>query len=429
MRRPPITKWLQRRLRDQRGVVLVLVAMLMVVFLGMAAVAIDVGFLYQQKSKAQSAADAAALAGAQDLPGNATLAATDAQNYVASNMSGATSVVTTPYNSSASQIKVTVNQTVPNFFGQIFGSGSTNVSASAVAAETAGASASCSTPGTGCAAIFAMDSSCSHAGISLGGGEGINGGVQSNGALNVGGGGSSFGPTTYGTGCTVSPSKYASQGNTFTSGPTPTAPVTTWPIDYRTDFPACTGSACTGRFGTPSFCTNATLAASEILYSYYPNTLISGQIYCDVGSGTPGDPATWNGAITANQSGNGFIESSFVAGSVTLGGGVNLEACGYSSAGYTASGCSTPVPPATTNYPLIYVTGTSSNAVDESSGGAAFLGDLFAPNGTILLGGGTGTSFLEAQDVVATKGALTYAGDGPSSSGSGSSSASGSLIQ
>ena len=51
-------------LRNERGAVLALVALLLIVFLGMAALAVDLGLLYVARGEAQRAADAAAHAGA-----------------------------------------------------------------------------------------------------------------------------------------------------------------------------------------------------------------------------------------------------------------------------------------------------------------------------------------------------------------------------
>ena len=56
----------ERRYRDDRGVVLVWVAMSLVVLLGMGALVIDVGALYQERRELQNGADAAALAVAKD---------------------------------------------------------------------------------------------------------------------------------------------------------------------------------------------------------------------------------------------------------------------------------------------------------------------------------------------------------------------------
>ena len=57
----------RRRSREEDGVVLVLLAVGMVVFLGVAAVAIDLGVAYASSRQMQNAADAAAMAGAQEL--------------------------------------------------------------------------------------------------------------------------------------------------------------------------------------------------------------------------------------------------------------------------------------------------------------------------------------------------------------------------
>jgi Flp pilus assembly protein TadG len=404
---------LRRSWRDERGAVMVIAIGIMVAMLGMAALAIDLGSLWQTRGQAQSAADAAVLAAVQDLPASPTTAGTDAQSYVTKNIPGATATVTTPYGGSASEIKVTVTKTAPTFFAKALGISSETISATAVAKVTPGVT-SCATPGTGCYAMFAMDQSCAGNPIFLGGGTHIIGGLTSNGSLNVGGGGSTFGNTTYGngSGCTVRPAGWASQNNTFTSGPTAKAPTLSWPVNFATDFPACVGAACTGPSGTPSFCTQATTATSEYLHTYNPSNLVSNQIYCDVGTGTAATPTTWNGAI---EVAGGPIESSFVGGTVKIDGGTTLTACGYSTSGYAVAGCSAAVPvPATTNYPLVYAVGTGTS-IDDSAGGTTFHGDMFAPNGTANIGGGTWTTFVEAFDVSAAGGGFT--GDGPSDTG------------
>ncbi len=60
-------KWFDLAQSDERGNVLILVAFFMVVILGMAVIAIDVGSLYQNRRQVVNAADAAALAGAQEI--------------------------------------------------------------------------------------------------------------------------------------------------------------------------------------------------------------------------------------------------------------------------------------------------------------------------------------------------------------------------
>ncbi len=56
------------RSRDESGQVLVFVAVILTVLVGMAALVVDVGSWYQAQRHLQTAADAAALAGAQELP-------------------------------------------------------------------------------------------------------------------------------------------------------------------------------------------------------------------------------------------------------------------------------------------------------------------------------------------------------------------------
>lgn len=61
------TKALFNKLKEQEGAVIVLIAVLLIVFLGVAALAIDVGNLYVVRNELQNAADAGALAGARQL--------------------------------------------------------------------------------------------------------------------------------------------------------------------------------------------------------------------------------------------------------------------------------------------------------------------------------------------------------------------------
>ena len=58
---------LEQRLGSERGVVLYVVALMMVVFLGVAAMAIDYGIWFTARSEAQRAAEAGAHAGASIL--------------------------------------------------------------------------------------------------------------------------------------------------------------------------------------------------------------------------------------------------------------------------------------------------------------------------------------------------------------------------
>lgn len=65
--------------KNNRGQVLVLVALSLIIILGFAALAIDLGYFYHTKNQLQGAADAAALAGAVELDGTNAITQTDAR--------------------------------------------------------------------------------------------------------------------------------------------------------------------------------------------------------------------------------------------------------------------------------------------------------------------------------------------------------------
>jgi Flp pilus assembly protein TadG len=174
---------------------MIITAVAMVAMIGMAAFVVDIGSWDQVERQAQTAADAAALAGAHDLPGSQATATTDAKAYVTRNLPGAgTPSVTFP---TSTEIKVVVSITTPSFFGKIFGVNSANVGATSVASESPGVSG-CTTAGANCYAIFAMDQSCTGNPVTLGGGTTVTGAIWSNGSLNIGTGHSTLGATSYG---------------------------------------------------------------------------------------------------------------------------------------------------------------------------------------------------------------------------------------
>jgi len=118
----------RRRLRNERGQALVIFVLFLPVLIGFAALVLDVGNWYVQKRFVQNAADAAVLAGAQDLP-NTSAAQAQAQDYVTKNGGGITNV-TFP---TSTKIRVTVTRNVPTYFAKVFGLSSVNVAAKAVA--------------------------------------------------------------------------------------------------------------------------------------------------------------------------------------------------------------------------------------------------------------------------------------------------------
>ncbi|MEX2201152.1 MAG: TadG family pilus assembly protein [Dongiaceae bacterium] len=147
--------------RDKRAAVLIYVTMGMTVFLGFTALAIDGSYLFLMNNRAQAAADSAALAGASQLPDDAT-AETEAIAFAEKNLAVAdygtvlagTDVtagtwdsatrIFTPGGANPDAVEVIVrmdasnNNPVQLFFASILGSNETGVSARAVATATGG---------------------------------------------------------------------------------------------------------------------------------------------------------------------------------------------------------------------------------------------------------------------------------------------------
>jgi Flp pilus assembly protein TadG len=109
--------------RCQRGQSIALVAILMFAMIAMCAVAIDVGSWYQQKRRAQSVADASALAGAASLPAGWTYAKAAAEGESVKNKLAADSVtVTNTTNLTANDsVSVQVEADTGSFFARLFG--------------------------------------------------------------------------------------------------------------------------------------------------------------------------------------------------------------------------------------------------------------------------------------------------------------------
>jgi Flp pilus assembly protein TadG len=123
LRRPDI--------REDGGAVALLTALLMVVFIGMAALSVDVAREYAVAAQLQKAADAGSLAGAVYLPDNVALASSTAKAVVASNYKNNTNTATLTINVSVgarpTQLVVTVSTPVDFAFGSAIGVASATV--------------------------------------------------------------------------------------------------------------------------------------------------------------------------------------------------------------------------------------------------------------------------------------------------------------
>jgi hypothetical protein len=110
------------RLRRESGLVLVWMALILVVLLGMAGFAVDLGSWYLRSSKLQRAADAAALAGVVWMPDDPASAQAAAEATLQKNGIDTTKVtVTYPTPSSPQQFRVQLSDPdVPSFFSRPF---------------------------------------------------------------------------------------------------------------------------------------------------------------------------------------------------------------------------------------------------------------------------------------------------------------------
>ena len=128
----PHIPWRQRS--NEEGQTLVLAAVAMVVLLGLTAFAVDVGFAYFAHRSLQASADAAALAGAQELPSTSRATATareygtsDAARNHPDNLGEVSETITTKCLSSlpgcepANAVVVEESAEVPTFFARVFG--------------------------------------------------------------------------------------------------------------------------------------------------------------------------------------------------------------------------------------------------------------------------------------------------------------------
>jgi Flp pilus assembly protein TadG len=143
---------LKRRVdpNDERGAVMVMTVIVLVVMLGISALVVDLGFAWQKRREIQSSADAAALGGAQDLPSVITATAS-VKSLAVTNLPDGTFpwssctdarhlsvlAVSTPcvsFDSSFTQVRVHIpRQTYDTTFGKVIGIDTTSTSASATA--------------------------------------------------------------------------------------------------------------------------------------------------------------------------------------------------------------------------------------------------------------------------------------------------------
>lgn len=435
---------LRGRAGEEDGVVLIVVALCLTVFIAAAALAIDVGSFYTTQRHAQTAADAAALAAAQDVAyGNTSSIGADIttlvhQNYPDVSTNGIT--YTTSYNGDASAVRVEVAGSAPSFFGNALGVSHANVDASAVA----GASGT-----SGPAAIFAKDTNCSGAGVTINGNTLTSGAVHSNGTINDNANNTSIGATTYGgpNGCNFN----LNGNNSSVGGPTRDPLNEPWPYDYTTQtFPSAPASASCTFKSSAGFTWNATSAPAGTYCATQGSSInftgtgvnttgawTASTFYADTGNiniaGTQSSMGGTfiangpNGTITIsanNSTLNGIYEATGANGQIIINGNAITGTVTLIANSIQLNGNTIQLQPMPGEHNLLaYQTGTSSMNIN----GNGYLdgGAIFAPNAPIVFNGdgaGTVTGFMEAQDVTVNGNHLTISGNGPPMAGGGAPS-------
>ncbi len=112
-------KTLRRILRQQRGSVMVIAAAALVMMIGVAALVVDLGLLYSTRVQLTNLADAAALAGVQELPDDVVSASSSASAYATLN--GHPEDVVEIRVLGVTTVAVRATRTVPLLFARIFG--------------------------------------------------------------------------------------------------------------------------------------------------------------------------------------------------------------------------------------------------------------------------------------------------------------------
>lgn len=124
---------LKKLIKKEDGQSLVVFALFFVILMGSSALVVDVGFIEVKKSHLQNVADAAALAGAMDLP-NYSIAIISAKNVAKANgVDLNKTTVKTPYKGDSTSIEVVCSQTLHYTFAKILGFDKAEVYSRAVA--------------------------------------------------------------------------------------------------------------------------------------------------------------------------------------------------------------------------------------------------------------------------------------------------------
>jgi hypothetical protein len=123
-----------KRLRSERGQTMVLTTLFVAALLGIAALVLDLGSWFRNQRDLQAVADAAALAGAQELPEDTSLARSRAIDYTTKNGGASPGITfTSTLGGGPDTIRVELERPAPGFFAKVFGVNSVQIRAHAAA--------------------------------------------------------------------------------------------------------------------------------------------------------------------------------------------------------------------------------------------------------------------------------------------------------
>ena len=354
---------------NQRGQVYPFLALMLVAMLGVSSLSVDIGYYRYQQRVQQTAADSAALAGAQASsfasPNAQNAAFQDAAlNGFATPAGGGVTVTVDPnysdsYTTGGTGVKVTITKTYPRFFGSIFMAGNQSISTFAVARVSGGGS-------TDYDCMLALGSP----GFSTAGGSinAPNCGIMSNGGISAAGG--TWDAQSIGYAGTKSIA-----GTSFTSAtPGPTSAVSD---PCTTTYAGC--NYLTNNPPTPSGCTNVSQAGGT-------KSLGPG---CYSGISTAGttinlQPGVYimTGSISISGGTLECTSCDGVANGVTI---VDNSGSGVSIAGGTVSLQA----PTTGSYAgMLFYDPTGTAGVSIAGGGDGVTGIVYAPKASVSVAGG-----------------------------------------
>jgi Flp pilus assembly protein TadG len=377
---------------NARGQVMVLISVAMIAIMGMIGVVVDVGYLQHQRNMMQTAADSAAMAGAEELNYGDQVAAgkADAASNGYTNGQASVSVSinnppsTGPNTSNATYVEAIVSKPEPTYFLRVLGFSSVTVSARAVASN-----------GNGPNCIYVMDPSAASA-MTVSGSAVVSSGCgllvdsSSSTALMVGGSGTVTAPTIGVVG------GYSGPAGSFTPTPKTGVIAASDPLAY---LQAPTVGSCS--FTSLSF--TGTTGSASSYFQLYPGTYcggitLHGNTWLHFNPGTyvlAGGGFSVNGTSTMNGTGVTFYNTT------GLGGYQPLSMTGNMVANFSA-----PTSGPLTGILFFQDRATPLGTVAATVGGNAgstYDGALYFPTTTLTYGGNSsvnGYSIIVADKVV-----------------------------